>query len=582
MSVHMVRSLIFGFVFLFGFWQSGQAEILSVCQLVSEPKRFSGKRVTVMGRVVRHRHGETLSDPSDQDCDRIAFGLPSAVGSSPSARFTVIEDWNYQDMTKAVHHAWVPPPGSPGGVRVLAVLQGKFDTRYRIVNGDRVLSRWRLGNLIGRRYFNGFELNRVIRVERVSSQEWRQRRGTIAAAMLKTVIEPTTRYRDGWPELYLAAMENDDPSVIIDLVKDGADPNARGRNGRSPLHLAAGFSDHPAIIEALVRAGADPMAQTENGWTALHFAADLNGNPEVSAALVKAGSDAKTASAAGDLTPLHVAAANNPNPSVVGVLLEAGADPKALSENGFTPLDLAALENGNPEFINTLVEAGADRRVLSASHHGPLDLAVSNNNPAVVTALVRAGSELRTRFGIRGDSFGGTGLLSLAFTVDAHIEMATIAGLVDPGADETPQTIMAYGAVPHLCVAAVWNGNPGVIRTLVEAGADPSVRSENGFTPLHFAAASNYSPGVIRTLVEAGADPSVRSENGFTPLHFAVASNYGGGVPIIRALRDVGADPAIRNDAGKLPWEYVEEDSIPEDTDIYRWLKEASLIEVVE
>ena len=551
-------------------------EVLSVCQLVSEPERFSGKRVAVMGRVVEHKYGTDLRDPSDKDCDSIA--LISYPGIQP-ARFTLIEDRNYQDMSEALQDAWIAKPGLPSvDFRVFAVLQGRFDSQYRVVNGNRVLFAWWLGNFLDR-YHHHFVLHRVVEVKIVSSEDWRRHDQSIAAAMLKTEIEPTDWSEESWPPLHLAILENDTPDVLIGLVRAGTDPNARGKDGRTPLHLAAGFNDNPAIIETLVEIGADPMAQTEAGWAPIHFAAYLNRNPSIIAALVEAGSDPNTVGVEGNLTPLHFAAANNSNAAVINALVEAGADLKAQSERGFTPLDLAALENSNPAVISALVEARADPTVRSVYGFTPLDLAVSNNNAAVVTTLVRAGSKVRARVESSDDSYEDSSN-PLVYAISLKLHLATIAGLVEAEADPTNQT---YGSLPHLCTAAALNGNPAVIKTLVEAGADPSVRSENGFTPLHFAAASNYNPAVIKTLVEAGADPSVRSENGFTPLHFAVASNYRWSVSIIGALRDVGVDPRIRNDAGKLPWDYVEGNSrIPKDNDIYRWLKEASLSQVVE
>ena len=65
-------------------------------------------------------------------------------------------------------------------------------------------------------------------------------------------------------------------------------------------------------------------------------------------------------------------------------------------------------------------------------------------------------------------------------------------------------------------MAAAVGETPAVIKTLLDAGADPNARAEPGATPLHVAAAVGETPAVIKTLLDAGADPNARTENGKT------------------------------------------------------------------
>ena len=60
-----------------------------------------------------------------------------------------------------------------------------------------------------------------------------------------------------------------------------------------------------------------------------------------------------------------------------------------------------------------------------------------------------------------------------------------------------------------------------MIAALIKAGADPGVRDERGWTPLHWAARSNPEPSVIAALIEGGADPAARDEDGKFPFDFA-------------------------------------------------------------
>ena len=56
-----------------------------------------------------------------------------------------------------------------------------------------------------------------------------------------------------------------------------------------------------------------------------------------------------------------------------------------------------------------------------------------------------------------------------------------------------------------------------MVRTLLDAGADPEARQDGGMTPLHLAARWNTVPEVVAKLLDAGADPQARTHVGETP-----------------------------------------------------------------
>ncbi|CAM9369868.1 unnamed protein product, partial [Heterosigma akashiwo] len=64
---------------------------------------------------------------------------------------------------------------------------------------------------------------------------------------------------------------------------------------------------------------------------------------------------------------------------------------------------------------------------------------------------------------------------------------------------------------------------------MLKMGADPNVAVKSGikagWTPLHFACSFEYLDHV-KTLLEYGADPSIRSKDGHTPLQVMQASTY--------------------------------------------------------
>ena len=98
--------------------------------------------------------------------------------------------------------------------------------------------------------------------------------------------------------------------------------------------------------------------------------------------------------------------------------------------------------------------------------------------------------------------------------------------------------------------AALLTGNPTIVYLLLEAGADPNSRTDDGRTALH-AGAQNRNPIVTSHLLEAGANPRARNNDGLTPLHDAARRNDNRRV--ITALIEAGADPLAEANDGRTP-----------------------------
>jgi len=118
-----------------------------------------------------------------------------------------------------------------------------------------------------------------------------------------------------------------------------------------------------------------------------------------------------------------------------------------------------------------------------------------------------------------------------------------------------------------LSIAAYCGGDQGlmVIKRLLESGVSPDFRPEGrGLIPL-LAATKRSNEPAIRLLLEYGADPNARNENGLTALHFPLlnmdftekAANiikYGG---ILKLLLDKKANPNLADNNQNTPLHFA-------------------------
>ena len=155
----------------------------------------------------------------------------------------------------------------------------------------------------------------------------------------------------------------------------------------------------------------------------------------------------------------------------------------------YTPLGDAVAAGDTDAVFALLEHADSDPNGFGGAGWAPLHLAARRGSPEVVRALLRAGADLDRR----DERNGWTPLLH-----------------------------------------AIHMRNRPAVRVLLEAGAEVDRRSESDLTPL-FMAAGYGMDGVVRQLLERGADPRAESD-GLNALWAAA----GGG-----AIRDLADGPPL-------------------------------------
>jgi ankyrin repeat protein len=387
------------------------------------------------------------------------------------------------------------------------------------------------------------------------------------------------------------------------LLDAGADPNETSREGQTAL-MSAALNGRKSAIELLIASGADIDAKEPfRGQTALMWAAG-EGNAGAVATLVNAGADVAAASTKG-FTALLLAVREN-RIDAAEMLLVLGANVEDKTPDGTSALNVAVL-NAHYDLASLLLDFGADPNAPdprgSALHtlawlHKPgstWDAAALSAEPETaprptgrVTAL-----ELAAKLLTRGaDPNRQAHFRETAFTKG-------LGTTVNPPGLMLGRHYLSYdGATPFYVAAR--NGDYRLMEVLAAHGADATIATTTGVTPLMAAAGLDYyegeTPGPFVGVPESerlkavelahrlGNDIDARTDfgdfamvgsaeftlltypqnfnelanlgvgdfrfDGTTAIHGAVISNQ---PSILRYLIDEGADVSATNELGWTP-----------------------------
>uniref|UniRef100_W5L4P0 Ankyrin repeat domain 52 n=1 Tax=Astyanax mexicanus TaxID=7994 RepID=W5L4P0_ASTMX len=306
------------------------------------------------------------------------------------------------------------------------------------------------------------------------------------------------------------ACYNGQEAVANELVNRGANVNQPNLRGCTPLHLAAVSTNGALCLELLVNNGADVNMQSKEGKSPLHMAA-IHGRFTRSQILIQNGGEIDCVDKYGN-TPLHIAAKHG-HELLISTLMTNGADTARQGIHGMFPLHLAVLY-GFSDCCRKLLSSGQLYSIVSS---------LSNEH------VLSAGFDINTP-----DSLGRTCLHAAAS--GGNVECLNL--LLSSGADLTKKDKL--GRAPLHYAAA--NGTFQCTVALVSAGAAVNELDLKGCSPLHYAAASQTfrrygtigedlsvsqrSAFVFRCLeylLDNGAEPGLRNNKGFSPVHYAAA-----------------------------------------------------------
>jgi len=416
-----------------------------------------------------------------------------------------------------------------------------------------------------------------------------------ARMLLEAGADPNLANAYDLQPLHLA-IQNKDAAMVRLLLSAGADPNIPDRAGENSLFLAA-RSGSAEIVQMLLDAGADPEEREPNyDQTPLMVAVRADA-PAVVELLLDTNVDVNAQTVMGEVPRMRLP---SENAGSKGVGINRGGIPergeRAPVAGGKTAL-MYATRQGDLKLTCMLVEAGADLEQAEANGVTPLINAIVNGSVVsrrggttghIATAryLVSQGADVNA-----SDWYGETPLWSAVMLrnlnvagatrdnkVDREAALALIKDLIAAGADvnartrEVPPTqrfitrigdlswVDFTGQTPFL--RAALSGDVTVMKLLVENGADPTLGTFAGTTPLMAAAGINwvvnqtYDEGE-EALLEAvkyahslGNDINARNSMGLNAVHGAANR---GSDSIIRYLAANGAELDVKDKEGRDP-----------------------------
>lgn len=197
---------------------------------------------------------------------------------------------------------------------------------------------------------------------------------------------------------------------------------------------------------------------------------------------------------------------------------------------------LEAVESKNYTLVEQYIKEGEKVNKANKKGQFPLWIATWNNDPQMITLLLKNGADPKQQFKVKD---GKLGCMDIAAQEG---ELEVIKLLADAGAD-----VDQKGLVGHTPLRiAARNGRTDVVAYFISKGCDINTQGNDGATPLE-AAASKGHMEIVQMLVEKGANINIQDKEGDFALGEAAKHGF---IDVVNYLVSKGADLSLKNQDG--------------------------------
>jgi ankyrin repeat protein len=253
-----------------------------------------------------------------------------------------------------------------------------------------------------------------------------------------------------------------------------------------------------------------------------------------------------------------------------------------------SPLLFAARE-GNQQITRILLDAKADINLASANGSTPLVVAITNNHITLAMTLLERGADpnIADQFWKRTPLYAAIEMRNMDFTrespppaADATDPMDLIKALLAKGADAnarvntTPVRGFMQGSANWVnfdgqtaFIRAALAGDITLMRLLLQHGADPTIKTNEGSTALMAAAGVNFVVSqtftrsndeyleAAKLCLEKGNDVNAVNNQGITAMHGATNRGFD---DMVKLLAAAGSKLDVPDKQGRTPMTYAE------------------------
>ena len=397
---------------------------------------------------------------------------------------------------------------------------------------------------------HGADMNAINTMNSTALMEaCRKRNAGAVNVLLNAGAKPNITDGFGNTCLHEAVRNHCSKEVLQAIINHGADINAINEWNSTALKRAC-MNGNADAVNVLLNVEATHNITDGFGNTCLHDAVRNHCSKEVLQAIINHGADVNAINKMNNTALME--ACQKRNADAVNVLLNAGAKPNITDRFGNTCLHNAVRNHCSKEVLQAIINHGADVNAINKMNNTALMEACQKRNADAVNVLLNAGAKPNIT-----DRFGNT-CLHNAVRNDCSKEVLQV--IIDHGTHintknkENCTALMVAcqaGTVeigyPLSCRHATGTEKVDAIKVLLNAGADPNIRDDDGETCLHYATGSGCSNEALLPIIHNGADLNAANKQNQTALMLACRR---GKANAVNALLRAGAVTTVRDKHG--------------------------------